>query len=434
MRACAGLFLLALAIPGCQAPPRGRPATIPFTTGFWFWHGSRAQSPSPAPLDVLYAHAATLTHRQGWLALAEPLDHLPPARHYWLVYRFESSAPALDAVPTLIASFNQQSRQGLPIAGLQLDLDCPTSALPQYARFLRQLRRGLPPQSQLSITALLDWFRPGTAVAGAIAEVDEFVPQFYDVRVSRGVQFAANIAEPFQPAHWGPIFNRFNKPFRIGLATFGRARLLPAPNHPRPSYYFRDVVPADFATHPEFRLETTATPAGETVLTYRAAQPVTIADQHFQPGDAVQFILPNTAAITSAAASVRLVGGQVAGILFFRYPTAGPDLALQPSELLQSTPRTSQIDSVPAPCAALNCQDLYWLPAQSFSSLPVRARIQSSTPLHYFMPAGRVPITLSAPTELRLSLPPYFASTRLYLGRAVSTRAAAFTLLQDHNP
>ena len=73
------------------------------------------------------------------------------------------------------------AQAGQHLVGLQIDHDCPTYSLTEYARFLQGLRAALPPEDLLSITALLDWFREGTALTDVVAQVDEFVPQFYDV-------------------------------------------------------------------------------------------------------------------------------------------------------------------------------------------------------------------------------------------------------------
>lgn len=48
----------------------------------------------------------------------------------------------------------------------------------------------------ISITALLDWFRDGTAVGEAIARIDEFVPQFYDLAAPGTSGGMAEIAAP----------------------------------------------------------------------------------------------------------------------------------------------------------------------------------------------------------------------------------------------
>jgi hypothetical protein len=448
MRVPAGPFLLALTLTACQpAPPH-----YPFTTAFWFWRGSATAQAPTHPVDLLYVHAGTVAREQFrhpatdalqslWHIQPAVITGLPPARQYWLVYRFEIRTPYPAALPALLQSFNQQAQdslsQGHPISGLQLDIDCPTAALPQYAAFLRQLRQSLPRDYQLSITALLDWFRPGTAIAELLAEVDEFVPQFYDADAAR--EPGARIAEPLNAAHWAPLFNRFGKRFRIGLSCFGRARYIAKDGQPGLTAFYRDIVPGDLATQSSFHLETATNPAGETQLTYRAVTRPSVNFGNLESGDAVQFTLPNPAMIQAAVANAKLLGGHLAGVIFFRWPTPDPNLAMHPTEVLRAAgaapsdpPPINRIEARAGSCATVNCADLYWFGATTFDPQPIRARIQSSTPLEYFMPDRNVPARLTAPTELRLHLPPYFTTTPVYLGRAVSTRPATFTLHEEH--
>ncbi len=105
------------------------------------------------------------------------------------------------------------------VIGVQLDVDSPTGQLAAYADFLREVRKGLPKDTQLSITALLDWFRAGTAIDRVIGQVDEFVPQFYDLSMGRERAVAAKIDANV----WGPRFSRFGKRYKIGVSSFGRA-------------------------------------------------------------------------------------------------------------------------------------------------------------------------------------------------------------------
>jgi hypothetical protein len=138
-----------------------------------------------APYAALYAISRTRPpgpwHVDGLL----PKD-LPSARDYWLVFRCDrQTVPGLTAGPLLAAGVSrlrQEARdRNLNVVGVQLDIDSPTAALSQYAVFLHEVKTNLPTGLELSITALLDWFRGGTAIDEVIRQVDEFVPQFYDV-------------------------------------------------------------------------------------------------------------------------------------------------------------------------------------------------------------------------------------------------------------
>ena len=78
-----------------------------WTTGFWFWPGGSVDvSPASLTLDVLFVHAgriakaASSSDKTQWYVYSELPGELPPAREYWLVFRFErQSVPDLEARP-----------------------------------------------------------------------------------------------------------------------------------------------------------------------------------------------------------------------------------------------------------------------------------------------------------------------------------------------
>jgi hypothetical protein len=439
-----GLLLLLIACivtSGCVGTLESQQPAPKFTTGFWFWAGS-----SPFVLlhsketDVVFFNASTvetpspMNVRQSAI-YAEIPDRLPAAREYWAVFRvggqrlpdIRMAHMISDATDRLVGDARDKD---LHLAGIQLDIDSPTNSLAQYAAFLREVRKGLPKGLQISVTALLDWFRDGTSVSEVVREVDEFVPQFYDVdynSMSRGA-----IAAKFDAAHWGPILNRYDKRFRIGISTFGRARVVRASN---PSPFYRDLVPMDVAGNPDFSLQTARNEAGETVLSYRASRKVRIGYSDIGPGDTVQFVLPTPEEIHAAVDGARSVHGYCAGVVFFRWPSDNESLTMQPDEVMEATgvavqktpPGIRQIDGK---CAAVKCVDLYLTNGTVLSPKYLRYRIRASTELEYFLPdpGSKIPVRMTGPAELELSLPPWCGRDRMLLGRAVTSNAASFTV------
>ncbi|MFM2124870.1 MAG: hypothetical protein RL328_1321, partial [Acidobacteriota bacterium] len=176
----------------------------PWSEGFWVWNLPRA-AVRQQPVDVLYVQP----FGKDWRP--------PQAREYWATFRYEQRGIPGDAFVAKVLSglseFPARTR------GVQLDIDSPTGSLREYATFLKKVRAALPAGQELSITALLDWFRDGTDVGAAIEQVDEFVPQFYDVGdATRGEGIAMRV----DAEQWGPRFQKFGKRFRIGISTFGR--------------------------------------------------------------------------------------------------------------------------------------------------------------------------------------------------------------------
>ena len=289
----------------------------------------------------------------------------------------------------------------------------------------------------MSITALLDWFRNGTAIGDVLAQVDEFVPQFYDLGDPADRNQAA-IAARIDVLRWAPVFNRYGKRFRIGISSFGRARVVPRdqPMH-RGITFYGDLRPLDVAANPAFELQTSHNAAGETVLNYRAKRNVQFGYEHLQEGDIVQFIISTPEAIRAAVGSARKIKGHMAGVVFFRWPSEREDWAMQPDEVLDAAGvsgarrHENHVHAVAGDCAAVHCVDLYLESAGSLSPRAIRYRIHASTALEYFLPERNMPLNLVGSSDFEISLPAYCGRGHLYIGRAVSLEHAEFTVEEE---
>jgi hypothetical protein len=429
------LTLLTLSLCACTASWSKQSPAPQWTTGFWFWQYTyKPAECHHEPLDVLFLEVGSINRQAGLWSVSDnfPADY-PDAKQYWLVFRCErQQLPGAESIPLLgrsIGSALAQARMDhLNVAGVQLDIDSPTRDLPNYASYLHDVRKALPPGLQLSLTSLLDWFHDGTAIADVIREVDEFVPQFYDVN-----DRTDSIAAKIDSARWGPIFNRLGKPYRIGISTFGRARLVSSAGGRVQT--FRDIVPLDIATNAAFRLETARNAANELVLNYRVTRPATISWTNFIPGDTLQFILATPDSVHAAVESTRRMKGNVAGVVFFRWPSAAESLTLQPDEVLQAVgvsagapPVPISIDVIDGRCAAVSCVDLYLEARDPLSPKPLRYEVHSKVAFEYFLPEKNVPIRMTGASTLELSLPPYCERGHLYLGRAVTAQPSQFTV------
>lgn len=453
----AGLTIASLALSGCTGRLQSEPQAAKWTYGFWFWQGSSPSAVvSKEPVDVLYVHAGTIEAYKPyvpagakdpgeiWRANGKWPDRVPAALEYWLVFRFErQSVPELIAAPVLALQISQLvadlQRRRIQVTGVQLDIDSPTVWLKSYANLLREFRKGLPKNCEISITALLDWFRDDTDIGDVIQQVDEFVPQFYDVAQYPSEDGVGAVAAKIDASRWGPVFNRFGKRFRIGISTFGRARLLATQGSGRKPYFlspqFSDLTPLDIATHPAFQLAQERRETKELVLNYRATRETKIEYRDYQPGDTIQFTLATPESIQIAVGEAKRMGGHAAGVIFFRWPAANEQLAMNPDDVLRaagvavSESRANEtILLSDGGCAAVNCVDVFLDIARPNSPSAVKYRVRSSAPLDYFLPEQNIPVRMVAPSELEVSLPPYGARGRLYLGRAVSAGPAKFTV------
>jgi hypothetical protein len=104
---------------------------------------------------------------------------------------------------------------GVRVVGLEIDHDCGTARLAQYATYLSDLRPSLNGVI-LSITALPAWLHSAD-LAAVLAQVDESVLQVHAVRDPRAGLFDAKLA-----LQWAADYaKRSDKPFRIALPNYG---------------------------------------------------------------------------------------------------------------------------------------------------------------------------------------------------------------------
>ncbi|HEX7815785.1 DUF3142 domain-containing protein [Dyella sp.] len=108
----------------------------------------------------------------------------------------------------------REAWRAVPLAGIEIDHDCGTARLPEYARFLAHLKAklgGLP----LSITALPAWLS-SPALDRVLAQVDTSVLQVHAVQSPHAGLFDARLA-----AAWASDFaGHTTRPFRIALPTY----------------------------------------------------------------------------------------------------------------------------------------------------------------------------------------------------------------------
>ena len=104
-------------------------------------------------------------------------------------------------------------------------------------------------------------------------------------------------------------------------------------------------------------------------------------------------------------------------------------MTLPPGEVLAPDERRpATASTVDGHCAAVECADLFFESGAPVASTALRYRLRSSGELEYFLPEKKMPVRMSGPSELELTLPPYCARGRLYLGRVVSRKPAEFTV------
>jgi uncharacterized protein DUF3142 len=405
----------------------------PFEVAYWLWPvpGDRyAPAVRGQPVDRLYVQvgqlAASPTAQARWPS------GLPPARACVAVWRSDQAAPpdpaAIDALVRQYGRLREEAaRAGRPVRGLQLDVDCPTARLADYAAFLRQLRRRLPDGDELSITALLDWFRPRTGVAAVVAETDEYVPQFYDTAPS-GAEL--RVAEPVD-ARWGETFEALGRPYRLGLASFGRilrTRTVSPGEVERVA--FRDLAPLDLPRGLE-PLGWTRSAAGEVVARWRA----TAQARHpeLPPDSRLEMVLPSPESVRAGVEAARSWKGRCAGVVFFRWPAEGEALVLSPAEVGAALaparpPAPSRLIATDGACRPRRCTDLSVSVEDRFAAAPLRLRLAASAEVDYMLAARPDSLTASGSRRLVAAVPAYPGIDVVPLGRVFTRQPARFWL------
>ena len=136
-----------------------------------------------------------------------------------LVVRIEGARLPID-VPTLLTTLNpliaQWRAAQLPLLGIEIDHDCASAALGDYAPWLRALRGALAADLKLSITALPTWLE-SEALSAVLAAVDDSVLQVHAVERPDRALF-----DPQRALQWTRSYaERAPHPFWIALPAYG---------------------------------------------------------------------------------------------------------------------------------------------------------------------------------------------------------------------
>jgi hypothetical protein len=398
-----------------------------WSIGYWLWdsYWNTAyvkESSAGGILDSLYVKF----DGNGWP------PSLPNAREYWFVWRAENrKAPDSSDLLRIPNDYEGLRAHRGNLAGVQVDYDCPTDELRQYAKFLKLLRKALPAQTRISITALLDWFRQGTEIAEVLSQVDEYVPQFYDVADQRSDD-DARISQKIIPGRWAPVFNGYRVPYKIGISTFGRISRI---RNGKSSFY-RDVTPLDIMSNTALTfIRKKTNSAEELILSYSVNRRGQFRRYHdFDKQDAFEIIMPTSGGVYRAVDAAKAMQGYCAGIIFFRWPQSKETLLLTPDEVESAlsgkspTPVSDTMAIEEGNCVAVSCSDLYFKPGNRFANKPGHFEIHMKENVEYFLSEGSLNVKVSGPRTLEFAIPAYPIIPKIYLGRVVTQNATSFVL------
>ena len=135
-----------------------------------------------------------------------------------LVVRIEGARGPL-AVPALWAELEPLLARwragGVDVVGIEIDHDCATAALDDYASWLRELRDAMPRDLKLSVTALPSWLE-SPALDQVLGAVDDSVLQVHAVQRPDHALFDAASARAWTLAYAA----RTSHPFAVALPAY----------------------------------------------------------------------------------------------------------------------------------------------------------------------------------------------------------------------
>ena len=175
------LLLMIVVFPNFWKLPAGRLQTLPPTT-LWAWERPEdLREIDPQRFAVAYLDQTIIvTNTIRVVPRRQPLA-VPPGMKRIAVVRIEAPAgianlgdPRLPR--TLAATITQSFVHGRPSA-LQIDFDARQSQRVFYSALLEEVRRKLPPDVPLSITALASWCAFDDWIGDL--PIDEAVPMFF---------------------------------------------------------------------------------------------------------------------------------------------------------------------------------------------------------------------------------------------------------------
>ncbi|PTQ67626.1 DUF3142 domain-containing protein [Pseudomonas sp. GV071] len=216
-------LLTLLALSGCE-----QPANVALDQQVYIWQRqwrpahAQALADSRADFSTLRVLAAQLHPREGWVtARLDPALLRQDGRPLIAVIRLDGQLPQLDTasigvqIKTIVSAWQAS---GLNLRGVEIDHDCASSRLPAYAELLHTLRRELPRELPLSITALPAWLTSPTLV-DVLREVDSSVLQVHAINRPEAGLFDAP-----QALRWANAYGAVNsKPFHLALPAYGVA-------------------------------------------------------------------------------------------------------------------------------------------------------------------------------------------------------------------
>lgn len=220
-RRIAALFAALLMLAACRdghSPPLDQQLYV--WQRQWTPAHAEALRASHATFSTLRVLALQAHPGAGWSRARIDTDLLRQDGRPWVaVVRLDGQLPQLDSqrardeIGSLLADWQ---RTGLTPVAVEIDHDCASARLADYARFLGELRASLPTGMQLGITALPAWLS-SPRLPDVLAQVDGSVLQVHGVSAPEKGLF-----DERQALEWARRWDAVSPtPFLLALPAYG---------------------------------------------------------------------------------------------------------------------------------------------------------------------------------------------------------------------
>ena len=212
--------LLSFILGACQPAPAALPQQAYIWQRLWSAEHAQALGESRDLFSGFRILAVQLHPREGMVEARVDLDLLAiDHRPVIAVMRIDGEWAALDAISitSVLSRIVEPWRAAnVNLVGVEIDFDCATSRLADYAQLLRAIRGQLANDLSLSITVLPTWMESST-LPSVLGNVDQAVLQVHSVSSpDRGL---FNAAEARQ---WIAQFDALSPiPYWIALPSYG---------------------------------------------------------------------------------------------------------------------------------------------------------------------------------------------------------------------
>lgn len=135
--------------------------------------------------------------------------------------RFADDPETVRGLAELTRSLAAEARaRGVPLAEIQLDYDCPESALADYPVLIDAVRAAVAPVP-VTVTALPSWLRQERAFRKVAEAAGGYVLQVHALTAPARPGDPAVLCDPVAAARAAEDAGRFGRPFRVALPTYG---------------------------------------------------------------------------------------------------------------------------------------------------------------------------------------------------------------------